>query len=330
MTAVAAGAFAIDRGRGTTISTEANGASRRPLAVGLVLPDHEGLYGGEMPRWSDIRELARLGEEVGFDSLWVCDHLINHWPDGSNRGTWECWSDLAALAAVTERAELGTLVVCTAFREPALLAKMADTVEEISGGRLILGIGAGWNEAEFRAFGYPFDHRVSRFEEALTIISALLRDGHADFQGEYYQVRDCELRPRGPRPGGPPILIGSTAPRMLGLLARHGHAWNCWYSQTGNRAAGLPPLLEKLDAACDQAGRERAGIARTATVYVQVGESGYAEPGVDPLTGSAEEIAAGLRAYADYGVSHLQVRLEPNTPAGIAAFAPVLEALDRG
>ena len=191
-----------------------------------------------MPRWSDIRELARLGEEVGFDSLWVCDHLINHWPDGSSRGAWECWSDLAALAAVTERGELGTLVVCTAFREPSLLAKMADTIEEISGGRLILGIGAGWNEAEFRAFGYSFAHRVSRFEEALTIISGLLRDGHCDFQGEYYQVRDCELRPRGPRPEGPPILIGSNAPRMLGLLVRHGDAWNTWYLQTGNLADG--------------------------------------------------------------------------------------------
>jgi probable F420-dependent oxidoreductase len=297
--------------------------------VGLLLPDHEGLYGGAMPRWRDIRELARLGEAIGFDSLWVCDHLLNHWPDGSPRGTWECWSDLAALAAVTERAELGTLVVCTAFREPALLTKMADTVEEISGGRLILGLGAGWNEAEFRAFGFSFARRVSRFAEALTIIRGLLRDGHIDFAGEFYEVRDCELRPRGPRPGGPPILIGSTAPRMLELLARHGDAWNVWYGWTGNRAEGVPPLAEQVAAACQSAGRAPAAIARTATVYVQVGASDYAEPDVTPLAGSVEEIAAGLRAYAEVGVSHLQVRLEPNTPAGLEAFAPVLEALDR-
>lgn len=295
-----------------------------------MLPDHEGLYGGAMPRWSDLRELARLGEDIGFDSLWVCDHLINHWPDGSPRGTWECWSDLAALAAVTERVELGTLVVCTAFREPSLLAKMADTVEEISGGRLILGIGAGWNEAEFRAFGYSFDRRVSRFEEALAIIHGLLREGRIDFQGEFYQVRDCELRPRGPRHQGPPLLIGSTAPRMLGLLARYGDAWNVWYSWTGNIAAGVPPLAAKVDAACREAGRDPGAITRTATVYVQVGASGYAEPDVTPLGGSTEEIAAGLSAYADAGVSHVQVRLEPNTPAGLEAFAPVLEALDRG
>jgi probable F420-dependent oxidoreductase len=283
-----------------------------------------------MPRWRDLRELARLGEAIGFDSLWVCDHLINHWPDGSPRGVWECWSDLAALAAITERVELGTLVICTAFREPALLAKMADTIEEISGGRLILGIGAGWNEAEFRAFGYPFDHRVSRFEEALTIITGLLRDGQIDFQGTDHTVRDCELRPRGPRPGGPPIMIGSSAPRMLDLLARHGDAWNAWYTQTENRAEGVPPLRAKVDAACSAAGRDPATIAGTATVYVQVGPSGYAEPEVRPLSGSTDEIAAGLRAYAGVGVSHLQVRLEPSTPAGLAAFAPVLEALDRG
>ncbi|MFN8591786.1 MAG: LLM class flavin-dependent oxidoreductase [Thermomicrobiales bacterium] len=306
------------------------GTDRRPVKVGLVLPDHEGLYGGAMPRWRDIRELAELAEEVGFDSLWVCDHLINHWPDGSNRGTWECMSDLAALAAVTDRVELGTLVICTAFRNPALLAKMTDTIEEISGGRLILGIGAGWNEKEFATFGYSFANRVSRFEEALAIITGLLRDGHIDFQGKYYAARDCELRPRGPRPGGPPILIGSNAPRMLDLLARHGHAWNTWYSRIGNRAEGLPPLQELVDAACVAAGRNPAEIMRTATVYVVVGPSGYAEPDVDPISGSPEEIAAALRAFADVGVTHLQVRLEPNTPAGIAAFAPVLDALDGG
>ncbi len=301
----------------------------RPLAVGLLLPDHEGHFGGDTARWRDLREMARLGEDVGFDSLWVCDHLINHWPDGAPRGTWECWSHLSALAAITERVELGTLVVCTAFRNPALFAKMVDTVEEISNGRLILGIGAGWNGAEFRAFGYPFDRRVSRFAEALTIISGLLRDGRIDYAGEFYQARDCELRPRGPRPGGPPIMFGSTAPRMLSLMAEHGDAWNAWYSWTGNAASGLPPLLEKVDAACRAAGRDPATIARMATVYVRVGASGSSEPDATPLAGSTEEIAAGLRAYAAAGVSHVQVRLEPNTPAGIEAFAPVLEALDR-
>ncbi len=166
------------------------------------------------------------------------------------------------LAAITERPEIGTMVLCSSFRNPALLAKMADTVDEISDGRLILGIGAGWNEPEYHAFGYPFDHRTDRFAEALPILSGLLRDGHIDFQGEYYEARDCELRPRGPRPGGPPIVVGaSTAgPRMLDLAARYADGWNTWFSSTGNTVAGLLPFLAKVDAACEAVGRDPATL----------------------------------------------------------------------
>ena len=208
---------------------------------------------------------------------------------------------------------------------------MADTVEEISGGRLILGLGAGWNEPEYIAFGYPFDHRVSRFEEALTIISGLLRDGHIDFEGAYYEARDCELRPRGPRPDGPPIIVGaSTAgPRMLDLTARYADGWNTWFSSTGNTVEGLLPLLAKVDAACEAAGRDPATLERSAAVIVEVGPHEPSAMTGPPLTGSPAEIAAGLRAHADAGLSHVQIWLEPNTPAGIEAFAPVLEELDR-
>jgi alkanesulfonate monooxygenase SsuD/methylene tetrahydromethanopterin reductase-like flavin-dependent oxidoreductase (luciferase family) len=211
-----------------------------------------------------------------------------------------------------------------------LLAKMADTVEEISGGRLILGLGAGWNEAEYIAFGYPFDHRVSRFEEAVTIITGLLRDGHVDFEGTYYQARDCELRPRGPRADGPTIIFGasSAGPRMLELTARYADGWNTWFSSTGNTVAGLLPLLEKVDAACEAAGRDPATLERSGAVIVEVGPHEPSAMTGPPLTGSSTEIAAGLRAYAA-GLSHVQVWLEPNTPAGIEAFAPVLEELDR-
>ena len=120
--------------------------------------------------------MARRAEEVGFDSVWTIDHInLPSLGGGPQKGVWECWSLLAALAACTSRVELGPLVTPTSFRNPALLAKMADTVEEISGGRLILGLGAGWHEPEYRAMGLPYDHRVSRFEEALTIIHGLLR-----------------------------------------------------------------------------------------------------------------------------------------------------------
>ena len=302
----------------------------RPLAIGLLLPDHERQFDGATARWPDLREMARIGEAIGVDSIWVTDHLLHRAPDAEPRGAWECWSHLSALAAVTARVRLGTLVICTGFRNPALLAKMTATVEEISNGRLILGIGAGWNEAEYRAFGYPFDHRVSRFEEALQIIHGLLREGHIDFAGAYYQARDCELRPRGPRPQGPPILIGSFAPRMLSLLARYGDAWNIWWTQTGNVAEGVPPYAARVDAACAAIGRDPATVEKTAAVLVAIGPERPAPKGVTPLAGSPEEIAAGLRAYASAGVSHLQVRLQPNVPASWEAFAGVLEALDRG
>ena len=302
----------------------------RPLKVGLLLPETEGQLNGGTARWADLLAMARTAEQMGFDSIWVTDHLIQRHAGQAPRGPWECWSLLAALAAVTERAEIGTLVVCTGYRNPALLAKMADTVDEISGGRLILGLGAGWHEPEYRAFGYPFDHRVARFEEALTVIAGLLREGHVDFHGTYYEARDCELRPRGPRPNGPPLMIGSIGERMLGLTARHADAWNAWWDKTGNRAENIPALQDRIDAACREAGRDPATLERTVAVMLEVGPHAPSTMSAVPLSGSSEELAAGLRAYADAGISHVQLWLEPNTLDGLAAFAPTLELLDRG
>jgi alkanesulfonate monooxygenase SsuD/methylene tetrahydromethanopterin reductase-like flavin-dependent oxidoreductase (luciferase family) len=314
------------------VSPESGSKRVRPLKVGLILPETERQMNGGSARWRDLEEMAHLGEEIGADSLWITDHLIQRHPGEEPRGMWECWSLITALAAITERPEIGTLVLCSSFRNPTLLAKMADTVDEISGGRLILGIGAGWHEPEYIAFGYPFDHRVDRFSEALQIISGLLRDGQIDFQGQYYEARDCELRPRGPRPGGPPIVVGaSTAgPRMLDLATRYADGWNTWFSSTGNTVEGLLPLLAKVDAACETAGRDPATLARSAAVIVEVGPHEPSAMTGPPLTGSPAEIADGLRTHADAGLSHVQVWLEPNTPAGIEAFTPVLEELDRG
>lgn len=299
------------------------------LKVGLILPETERQMNGGSARWSDLAEMARLGEEIGADSLWFTDHLIHRNPGEEPQGMWECWSLISALAAVTERAEIGTLVLCNSFRNPALLAKMADTVEEISGGRLILGIGAGWNKPEYDAFGYPFDHRTDRFAEALVILTSLLREGHVDFEGTYYSARDCELRPRGPRPAGPPIMIGASeaGPRMTELVARYGDGWNTWFSSTKNTVEGLLPLLERVDAACLAADREPSSLDRSCCVIVEVAPHEPSDMTGVPISGSPPEIAAALRAYGDVGVSHLQVWLEPNTPAGIAAFAPVLEEM---
>lgn len=300
----------------------------RPLKVGFILPQIEGRTSGTTPRWADIRTMAERAEEVGFDSLWVVDHLLYQFGEQDPpRGVWECWSLLSALAAVTTKPELGTLVVCTGFRNPALLAKMADTVDEISDGRLILGIGAGYFELEYRAFGFPYDNRVSRFEEALTIISTLLREGQIDFDGQYYQARECELRPRGPRPNGLPILIGTRGERMLRLTARHADAWNGWLVRGQNHPDAIPPIRDQVDAACRDVGRDPSTLDRTATVMIDVGAESRPS-GTGPLTGSPEQVAEALRAFARQGITHIQVASRAPSLATIESLAPVLEALD--
>ncbi len=240
---------------------------KRPLKVGLNLPTTEGAIAGKTARWADLFAFAERAEALGFDSLWVPDHLLVTWQEQTH-GIWECWSLLAALAAVTHRVELGSLVSGTPFRNPALLAKMADTVDEISGGRLIVGLGAGWDGPEERAFDLKSDHRVDRFEEALQIIVPLLRTGRVDFAGTYYQARDCELRPRGPRPGGLPILIGAKGPRMLRLAATYADLWNI--QGPLRQPEEVNSLRTVGDAACVEVGREPATLERSASVVVNL------------------------------------------------------------
>jgi probable F420-dependent oxidoreductase len=304
----------------------------RRLKVGVQLPEVE-----RDVRWPELRAMAEAAEQVGFDSLWVGDHLLYRYPDGSSRGPWEAWSTLAALAAVTTRVQIGPLVAATSFHNPAMLAKKAATVDEISGGRLILGLGAGWNESEYSAYGFPFDHRVDRFEEAFTIIRSLLRDGYVDFDGRYYSARDCELLPRGPRPNGPPLMVGSDGPRMLRITLPHVDAWNAWYAWFHNDVTRLPPILAGVDAACVAVGRDPAAVERSAAVLVGLA-GGAGRPEIHrsgrvshrPLTGAPEQLAAGLHAYAELGISHLQLVLDPISLPSIEALAPVLEQLDRG
>lgn len=170
---------------------------------------------------------------------------------------------LSALAEATRRVELGTLVLCTQFRNPAILAKMAHTIDEVSNGRLILGIGAGWNKPEFDAFGIPFDHKVDRFEEALQIISPLLKEGQVDFEGTFYKVRDCEITPRNPRTNGPPLMVGSSGPRMMRLTAQYADMWNTAYL---HHPDSLTEPLSKLHAACAEVGRDPSTIEITVLV----------------------------------------------------------------
>jgi probable F420-dependent oxidoreductase len=304
----------------------------RPLRVGVQLPEVE-----REVRWPELLDLARAIEDLGYDSIWLGEHLLYRWPNRDARGPWEAWSTLAAIAATTSRVEFGPLVACTAFHNPAILAKQAATIDEISAGRLILGLGAGWNETEFRAFGVPFDHRIARFEEAFTIIRSLLRDGAVDFEGTYYSARDCELLPRGPRPGGPPLMIGSIGERMLRIAAPHVDSWNAWFADTRNSPDGVAALRAKVDAACVDVGRDPAAIERTVAVLVRfpggtgrtMGDTTAAETTV-PLEGSPNDMADELRRYAREGIRHVQLVIDPITRDSIERFAAVLKFLDQG
>ena len=321
-------------------------ADRSPLKVGLYVSSIVGGMRDGALRWPDILATARRAEETGFDSFWLPDHLLFRFAGEPAHGPWECWSLLAALAAATSTIELGSLVACTGYRNPALLAKMADTIDEISGGRFILGLGAGWHEPEYLAYGYPFDHRLERFEEAIQLIRPLLRDGHVDHAGRYYQARDCELRPRGPRPQGPPILIGTLAsgPRMARLIAKHADIWNGWLTHARSYADQVPPQRAVIDAACAEVGRAPDTLERT--IGIQVDQRAPADTPGDgrrysatetpltpgqhqPLTGTPETIAAELRRFAAEGISHIQVSPVLDGVAGVEAMAPVLDLLKR-
>jgi alkanesulfonate monooxygenase SsuD/methylene tetrahydromethanopterin reductase-like flavin-dependent oxidoreductase (luciferase family) len=301
----------------------------RPLKVGVQLPEVEYVV-----TWRQLLDMASTAEEIGLDSVWVGDHLLYRDDGKPTRGPWEAWTTLAALAAVTRRVELGPLVASTSFHSPAMIAKKAATIEEISGGRLVLGLGAGWNRPEYEAYGFPFDHRVSRFEEAFTIIRELLRTGRSDFHGTYHSVADCELLPRGPRPSGPPLMVGSEGPRMLAITLPHVDTWNAWFTWFGNTPDGYVPLRGQIDAACRAAGRDPAEVERTLALFVgfpdgqgrTMGDLTSSE--VEPIRGDPATLAATLRAFADEGVGHVQLVLDPITVETIAALAPALALLD--
>jgi alkanesulfonate monooxygenase SsuD/methylene tetrahydromethanopterin reductase-like flavin-dependent oxidoreductase (luciferase family) len=226
---------------------------------------------------------------------------------------------LSALAAVTTRITLGSIVACTSFRPPALLAKMADALDEVSGGRFVLGLGAGWHRPEYEAFGYPFDHLASRFAEALQIIVPLLRQGQVDFQGRYYQVHNCVLRPRGPSAGGPRILIGARRPRMLELVAQYADAWNtAWHLDP----AAVASRYEDFEQACTRVGQDSKRVELTVGTAVRLRPTEDDAPET-AIGGTPEEIVRRLQALATPRVSQLIVSLDPLTPATIEEFGDI-------
>lgn len=293
------------------------------MKVGLVLVIAEHRELRRAYSYQKTRQIAQRAEETGFDSLWLYDHMLYRGADHPTIGIWECWTFLSALADATHRVQLGTLVACNSFRNPALLAKMAITLDEVSQGRLILGLGAGWNKPEYEAFGWPFDHRVARFEEALQIIRPLLRQGRVDFHGKYYQAQNCEIRPLGPRPAGPPLLVGCGGKRMMQLTARYADLWNTGY--LGQVDTLEEPRKEFLEA-CQITGRDPATIGVTALIYIHYPKLMPLPEGLEhtPLVGTPKEVAQALHAYKVAGVEHVMIHPLPYTPEAIRKLEQAL------
>jgi alkanesulfonate monooxygenase SsuD/methylene tetrahydromethanopterin reductase-like flavin-dependent oxidoreductase (luciferase family) len=294
----------------------------RPCKVGVQLPEVERFVS-----WPEYLDLARRCEESGLDSVWVGDHLIYDLPDGSTRGPYEAWTTLAAVAAATERVEIGPLVASTAFHAPAMLAKQAATVDAISQGRLIVALGAGWNRREFDAFGFPYDRRVSRFEEALAIIAPLLRHGRTSFHGAFFDVDNCVLDPPPVREGGPPIMLGSHSPRMLSIGLPVVDSWNVWWSLYDNSVERFTEIKAEVDAVLPEGRRVEA----TAAVLVTL-PGGKGRLMGDTYDATVKTVTpAGLvdhvQGMADAGAAHLQLVLDPITAQSIDTIGVVLADL---
>jgi probable F420-dependent oxidoreductase len=286
------------------------------LRVGVQLPEVE-----REVRWPEYAGMARAAEEAGFDSIWVGDHYLYRGDGRPERGPWEAWTMLAALAGVTQRVTIGPLVSCLGFHEPAVLAKMAATVDEVSAGRLVFGVGAGWNETEFRAFGVPFDQRVARFEESFEVVRRLLAGERVTFTGRFVAVDDAVLLP--PPARRPPLMVGSWGERMLSIALPYVDGWNTWFDGYGNTHDGYAALRDRIDAACVRAGREPSEVGRSVCTLIAVdggaGERSILQD-VQPMIGSMTDVAEHLRAFAELGVDEVIIVADPITEASIRAL----------
>ncbi len=285
------------------------------MKVGVQLPEVERVV-----RRDELTAMAGAVEECGFDSVWVGDHLLYRGDGRAERGPWDCWATLAWLAAVTERVELGPLVACTAFHPPGILARQAAAVDELSGGRLVVALGAGWNQEEFRAFGLPFDHHVSRFEEAFEIVRRLLAGERVTLRGRFHTVEDAVLLP--PPSRRPKLMIGANRPRMLAITLPHVDAWNTWFTRYGNTVEGFAAHNAEIDEAAELAGRDPAEIERSACVYVEVEPAGERPFEVAPVP--ADGLRDHLRALGQAGADEAILVVDPITETSIRSLRTAL------
>lgn len=278
------------------------------MQVGVFMRTSEVDFEDQPIRFRNILEFAQAAEAAGLDSFWVPDHLTFATPEGETFGIWDAYSIMSGLAAATSRIRIGPFVTASIFRNPALLAKMSATIDDISDGRFILGLGAGNWEAEHTAFGFPFDHRASRLSEALQIIRPLFRDGSVDFQGTYYSA-NCLHRPTGPTDGGPPLWVAAKGPRLTRTAVQYADALiSIWPANLEQVTAER----DRINAACTDAGRDPSTVEHVIGTHLYLPAGTPIEIGDNAVSGSTDDIVATLHAFADAGVAHTVVDLRPD------------------
>jgi alkanesulfonate monooxygenase SsuD/methylene tetrahydromethanopterin reductase-like flavin-dependent oxidoreductase (luciferase family) len=264
-----------------------------------------------------VRDQALAAEAAGFD-LVVFEDALLYPDDGGSMGVWESVSMVAAVAAVTSRIGIGHAVLNSPYRQPALTAKIAATLDEIAGGRYTFGIGLGNTPDDYPLFGIDADPRYSRFAEAIEIIHGLLRTGRTDFEGTYYRAPGADLVLAGPRPGVLPIVIAAGKPRAMRLVARYADEWNWWVGERDGLTR-LRELVAEMERACDEAERDPGTLRRSLDVF-SVAVPGVPEPPTDgnelQVTGSPDVIADALLAYGELGFAEIRVnlRVPPDVP----------------
>jgi alkanesulfonate monooxygenase SsuD/methylene tetrahydromethanopterin reductase-like flavin-dependent oxidoreductase (luciferase family) len=300
--------------------------TKREMGIGFIMPISDLSAFGATPRFSDMLEMTLTAEAAGLDAVWVPDHFIVIEEGKPDRGVWEAWTTLAALAARTSRIQIGVFVTCVLWRNPAIVAKMAEMLDEISNGRFVLGLGAGWHEPEFDMFGFSFDRRATQFEEAVEVIAPMVREGRADFHGEYVNVTNAFNAPRGPRgaEGGSPIMIGTTGQRMLRNTAKYADAWNSNWERSPEK---VQALMGQLDAACAEIGRDPKTVVRTSATNIAMPGCPGVRP--EPITGDETAIAEELAKFRAIGLRHHVAGLEPCTPKSLEQYARSIEILDK-
>ena len=291
------------------------------MEIGLHVPQV-----GPPANRDNVTAFAKAVDDAGYDGIWVFDHVIIRLPDQPEAGTHEGWTTMALLGEATERIGIGSLVLGLRFRNPALLAKMAVTLDAAIGGRLTLGVGAGWHDPEYEAFGWPTDYRLGRTEEGMRILTALLDGERVTFDGRWERTSDAVILP--PPARRIPILSSSKRGRMARIVARYADSWNgAWVARPDD--ADLLERVEELRRACHEVGRDPAQIELTAGVSVRYPDADEPSPtrGRGDITGDAAAVAAQLHAFEEAGYSQLMVWLGPMDEPGLDRLAESLTIL---